>query len=423
MKSLSPNFHEGKKLLLEEIEDLTDGGVTTLHKHDHALQDNLNSANYTHLTAVNHTDLTDGGNTTLHSHRTRAVGVETAPGITLNGSDIIVDGVGVYWVNNQADFAGDMVRATPAGNTFTIPTVEVTYYLRAEYNAGVPILACDTTPAFECDGTCAPICSIIKTGTNTFHLTRYDNLAVGLPNKLQKALEVIIGPKATSGLVIADTGVRYLTISSGTIHFGGIETLLSAVNTSTGDTYRFIYWDGAVWQNVSATQLSNSQYQALTGLDAITGSRYAINWIWRGIEEQKHVYILLGEGNYTYGEAVDSSPPIPPAWVSEHATLLGRILYQRLSDVAIIQLVSTLGYALVGAIQHNNTTNKQGGTTNEYYHLTAAQHTVLSSQWALHRNAVSIGETVVIPADSFLLGVESFVNEGTIDNHGKVIIL
>lgn len=50
------------------VEDLTDGGATTLHKHDHAAQDNLNSANYTHLTAANHTDLTDAGDTSLHYH-------------------------------------------------------------------------------------------------------------------------------------------------------------------------------------------------------------------------------------------------------------------------------------------------------------------------------------------------------------------
>jgi hypothetical protein len=35
---------------------------------DHAQLNNLNSANYTHLTAVNHTDLTDGGDTALHYH-------------------------------------------------------------------------------------------------------------------------------------------------------------------------------------------------------------------------------------------------------------------------------------------------------------------------------------------------------------------
>jgi hypothetical protein len=35
---------------------------------DHALLSNLNSTDYTHLTAANHTDLTDGGATTLHTH-------------------------------------------------------------------------------------------------------------------------------------------------------------------------------------------------------------------------------------------------------------------------------------------------------------------------------------------------------------------
>lgn len=53
-------------------------GVTNGDSHDHAGGDgaqidhtglaNLNSANYTHLTATNHTDLTDGGNSTLHYH-------------------------------------------------------------------------------------------------------------------------------------------------------------------------------------------------------------------------------------------------------------------------------------------------------------------------------------------------------------------
>ena len=57
--------------------DLTDGGETALHKHDHSLQDNLNSANYTHLTATNATDLTDGGDTTLHYHQKDRVSQNT----------------------------------------------------------------------------------------------------------------------------------------------------------------------------------------------------------------------------------------------------------------------------------------------------------------------------------------------------------
>lgn len=43
--------------------------------------------------------------------------------------------------------------------------------------------------------------------------------------------------------------------------------------------------------------------------------------------------------------------------------------------------------------------------------------------WNVFRNEISVGETCVVPADSFLLGVESFIIGGTLDNHGKVLIL
>jgi hypothetical protein len=52
--------------------DLTDGGETILHKHDHNLQSNLQggaNADYSHLTTVQNTDLTDGGDSDLHYHQ------------------------------------------------------------------------------------------------------------------------------------------------------------------------------------------------------------------------------------------------------------------------------------------------------------------------------------------------------------------
>jgi hypothetical protein len=431
--------------------DLTDGGATTLHKHDHSLQDNLNSTDYTHLTAANHTDLTDGGLTTLHKHLSRTIGAETLPGVTYSGSDIIVDGTGVYWINTETYYTGEMTRITPDGATFTITNIETTYYLTADYNAGVPILACSSVYPDESDGTIALIAKIIRTGTTTFHTTWRDHLAVGLPNKLQKAIEHILGPVATSGLVISDTGVRYLTISAGNISLGGIETPLAAIDTSGADTYRFIYYDGAAWQGSSITQLSNTQYQSVTGLQSLTGSRYAINWIWRGIEDQKHAYVLLGEGDYSYAEAIDSSPPVPPAWITDHSALLGRILFQRNDNTAIVQQVSALGYALVGAIQHNNTTNKQGGTTDEYYHLTSAQSALIpsgvptvgqvptatsattatwqtpsggsSTNWPIVKHSIGVGETCTISAGFQLIVASHFENSGTLVNSGEFYLI
>jgi hypothetical protein len=52
--------------------DVTPGGV------DHSALASLNSTNYTHLTAANHTDLTDGGTTTLHAH-TKIVASDGSP--------------------------------------------------------------------------------------------------------------------------------------------------------------------------------------------------------------------------------------------------------------------------------------------------------------------------------------------------------
>ena len=67
---LVTNLEVDRATIVTNWDDLTDAGQTALHKHDHAAQDNMNSADYTHLTATNHTDLTDGGLTTLHEHDT-----------------------------------------------------------------------------------------------------------------------------------------------------------------------------------------------------------------------------------------------------------------------------------------------------------------------------------------------------------------
>lgn len=100
--------------------DLTDGGATTLHKHDHAAQDNLNSATYYHLTQANHTDLTDAGDTTLHFHAAdRALANATGTLAEANG------GTGeTTYTDGQVligNTAGGLTKATlTAGSNVTI---------------------------------------------------------------------------------------------------------------------------------------------------------------------------------------------------------------------------------------------------------------------------------------------------------------
>lgn len=43
--------------------------------------------------------------------------------------------------------------------------------------------------------------------------------------------------------------------------------------------------------------------------------------------------------------------------------------------------------------------------------------------WNVFRNNIAVGEICSVPVGSFLLGVESFLIEGSLDNEGKVLIL
>lgn len=46
-----------------------------------------------------------------------------------------------------------------------------------------------------------------------------------------------------------------------------------------------------------------------------------------------------------------------------------------------------------------------------------------ASPWCIFRNSILLGETVVVPSNSFMLGVESFQIDGSLDNNGRVLIL
>jgi len=94
----------------------SDAGAGGGGASDHALLDNLNSANYTHLTAANHTDLTDGGTTTLHSHPGGGGG--SGPSVvTLNidGALAIDENVGAYVVTGSGEISYCYIYCTDPG--------------------------------------------------------------------------------------------------------------------------------------------------------------------------------------------------------------------------------------------------------------------------------------------------------------------
>lgn len=92
-------------LTYDEYTDLTDGNETTLHKHDHALQANLNSNTYYHLTSTERSDLLGASYLTLDHLNSSLTGERIlAVGTGLTTTD---GGAGGSFTINQAAFVGD----------------------------------------------------------------------------------------------------------------------------------------------------------------------------------------------------------------------------------------------------------------------------------------------------------------------------
>jgi len=120
--------------------DKTGSNLTDIETRNHADLQNINTASYTHLSATNHTDLTDGGATTLHKH-------------DHNGQDGLQGGTtSEYYHLTSAEYTGtgtgNFVRATsptlvtPALGTPTSGTV--TAHGNTKNSAGIIVL--ETSP-------------------------------------------------------------------------------------------------------------------------------------------------------------------------------------------------------------------------------------------------------------------------------------
>lgn len=111
----------------------------------------------------------------------------------------------------------------------------------------------------------------------------------------------------------------------------------------------------------------------------MTANRYAVNWVFRNIGSNI-IDIVLGEGDYTQAQAGASMLPDLPGCISNFAVLCGRIIVQKSSDTAYaIENVRDTAFAQASITTHNDLGGLQGGTPGEYYHVTAAEKTVIAN--------------------------------------------
>jgi len=252
-----------------------------------------------------------------------------------------------------------------------------TSYIYIDYNAGSPIPKVTTTRANIEWNRHFTLGRAYRSG-NTVHVI---NSGVDLTNTNRRNYERLIGVRGferDSGGVISESGERYLESTAGIFWLGANEIATAAQNTNNGDRFTKWYPVGGVWNSATEQQqVDNTQYSDGTDLQNLTPNKYGCMWCY--IDYGSHLHVVYGLQNGTLTTARAADPPDVSAFIRDFAILAARIIVQQ-GTANIIEFKSAYVtfFPHTTPSEHNDMGSLQGGTANEYYHFTNAEHTELA---------------------------------------------
>lgn len=245
--------------------------------------------------------------------------------LTDHGNGTVTIGNGDYHL--ASDVTGhDSKIYSLTGGTFTMTDLSQNYIV-ADYNSGNPLIKVITDVTLINETTIVPIYSIFRNG-NFLHTQNWDALGLALANKVHQSIVKTQRYRRESGLALSESGTRNLNLTSGRVWIGAIPVSLDAIATATDNLFLW-HHTGGVWTQSVLTQYNNSQYDNGTNLTALLPNRYAVNWIFRGVESQKHLYAVLGTGDYTESQAISATIPAIPVAISSHAVLVAKLIVKK----------------------------------------------------------------------------------------------
>jgi hypothetical protein len=302
-------------------------------------------------------------------------GITSTPSFTDNLDGTGTVGTGEYRLYNNSSFDGVVEPYTISGNTFTFSDLDVNY-IYADYNGGTPILKLTSDVTLINASNTIPVFTVARQG-NLLTWIDWDEPGKGLAEKLSHRLVKTDRFNKSSGLGLSETGTRNIVVTSGKVWYGSNEANLSSVDTTQVDSnIQFYYHSAGAWQYSTINQYNNTQYDDGSNLATLTDGNYAVNWVFRPVDESSNdVYVVLGASDTDLTNAQSAGMPTLPEVVSKLCIPVGRIIIQKNSTTAtLISQVSSVNLTSGSLSDHSALTNVQGGTGGEQYHTTAAEY-------------------------------------------------
>jgi len=352
---------------------------------------------------------------------TQSTGKLSGGNITDNGDGTVSVSAGTGLIRaTNSDTATVYFFDWSAENSLSL-TDNSANYIYVEYNAGNPqVVASTTLPSDK--NTNVMLGIVYRDGTSLHIATAGQVVTNYAKHTLWKDLEINGKFQRVSGLIIADAGTRHFSLTSGYIYAGLTKLSIPAFDSSGTDTFDYYYRDGAGgWTKVSGqTQIDNLHYDdgsgTLATLSDPLGWRtyYGVHWVYQLVDG--HIAVVYGRGDYLIDEADAAQPPLDlPDIIQAVGGLVGKIIVEKsATELEKVQSAFDQIFSPSLAIAHNSTTDIQGGTTDEYYHLTAADYNALTDADAQLTDLQTTGSptfndiTITTPSSIYSLNHDNF---------------
>ncbi len=306
-----------------------------------------------------------------------SAGLLTGGEITDAGSETINVAAGTGMIRVADDQTALLITISWAQETgLAIPT-NTSRHIGIEYNSGSPrVLITDTDSDFN--------------EHDKFHLGDVVNEATvlhpqNIPHAVADALAHMIermvqtqDPVRGFGLILAESGDanRRITVTAGSIWNRLTESAIGAIDTDPGgaaDTFDIYYKDGGAGftRVVNQTQWDMDSYDDDSGVLATLSSANKRGVIWFYMEFDGALVAQYGRAEHNTMAAAENepAPDTAPDRISEHAMLIGRIIFQKnVTPAEQVDTVFTTFMTGTGVVDHDGL---GGITTNDHHTKTS----------------------------------------------------
>lgn len=260
-------------------------------------------------------------------------------------------------------------------------------YVYVDYNAGSPTFLVTTSLA-TINGTTNVVAYVVhRQGTVLHHLDVRDQNVDAL-NKISEVFYGFTPFIHESGGTLLGSSALAITVTAGSFFFQFQKLPHTAFDTSVAGTananvFALWYRNGTGgWTEVANSKvIDTTVYDANTGTPAAIGNnKYGVTWFYIVSDSPSELHAVMGEAQYaTLADAAAAQPPgTLPTLVAGLGALIGFVAYQKGNTVFDnVYSAFNISFSATQPTLHNGLAGLQGGTTNEYYHLTSAQYSAL----------------------------------------------